>query len=99
NQHTIVLIQRDSRLSSRIWAECPNVQQAVHMLVQTFEDEMKRKATQLMLPNLTYSIQELQKWCDDIKDLAFLVYDAKLLAYVPHDRSWVKENVILLTIG
>ena len=42
--------------------------------------------------DLVYDIKDLYAFLDQLADISALVYDAKVKAYVPCSREWVKRK-------
>ena len=63
-------------------------------MCQEFEKQLKQLNPQM--PNITYSINDLYTFVDNIPDLSCLVYEEKVGAYMPYDKTWIKRRVYML---
>jgi len=91
-RHTIVLIQTSQHLESRTFSDHNSVDEAVGHLLTYFEERRREKQGKA---EVTYDSTELLRWVDGFTDISFLVFDRNLKAYVPFDRTWIKDKLYL----
>ena len=56
-----------------------------------FEKQLKELNPQLR--NITYEINDLQKYIDNFPDISVLVYEPQIQAYKPFSKDWIKRKV------
>ena len=44
---------------------------------------------------ISYAASDLHAWLDSLPQAGALVFDTKLQAYVPFDKAWLKQQVLL----
>eukprot|EP01006_Ploeotia_vitrea_P039564 TRINITY_DN66358_c7_g6_i1.p1 TRINITY_DN66358_c7_g6~~TRINITY_DN66358_c7_g6_i1.p1 ORF type:complete len:126 (+),score=61.01 TRINITY_DN66358_c7_g6_i1:31-378(+) len=90
--HTIVLLQVSNDMSTKQYSDFNDIGKAVDAVIQLYEVRLKQ-----LHPNekqITYDISQLYDYIDSLTDLACLVYDANLMAYVPHNKQWIKKAIL-----
>ncbi|KAK9810410.1 hypothetical protein WJX72_010282 [[Myrmecia] bisecta] len=90
SSHTIILLQPTTSRNSRTWSDYDTVSKAMDGICNTFERKLKELNPNLR--NITYDIQDLYSYIDNMPDMSALVYDAKMNAYIPCNKSWIKER-------
>ncbi|CAL8469589.1 g9130 [Coccomyxa elongata] len=90
--HTIILVQRTQAKNSRTFLDYETLSRAVDGICALFERDLKEKYPHQR--ELTYDVQQLFQWLDHLHDLSALVYDAKLTAYLPFNKAWIKEKML-----
>lgn len=70
-KHTIVLVQYSSNLQTRSYMDFPGVNQAVDAIVKMYEHKLKELNPQIS--QITYEINDLYKFLDELKDICALV--------------------------
>ena len=55
-----------------------------------FEKQLKELNPQLR--NITYEINDLQKYIDNFPDISVLVYEPQIQAYKPFSKDWIKRK-------
>jgi hypothetical protein len=94
SEHTILLLQVDSRISTRIWADFDTVTGTINEIVRVYEDQIR--SAQTGAAAITYSISDLNKYVDGLKEACCLTYDANDMVYIPHGKDWIKEKILTL---
>ena len=79
--------------NSRTFADFPSPPKAADGCIASFEESLKLKnATK---SQISYAASDLHAWLDSLPQAGALVFDAKLQAYVPFDKAWLKQQVLL----
>lgn len=86
----MLLLQMDSRGSTRLWAEFPTLQHSIDEIIRLYETNAKETTT---LTKITYQIEDLYRFVDGLHEVCVLEYSETVNAYVPHGRDWVREMV------
>lgn len=55
--------------------------------------EQKLKQHNPNVSNITYDIQQLYTYIDNLRDMAALVYEEKIGGYLPRNKEWIKQRV------
>lgn len=91
--HTILLYQMGKSPNSRTFADFPSPPKAADGCIASFEESLKLKnATK---SQISYAASDLHAWLDSLPQAGALVFDAKVQAYVPFDKAWLKQQVLL----
>ena len=91
--HTILLIQTTTDARTRSWSEYPTISAAIQSIIDSFQEQLKARNPHA--PNITYDIQDLYNFVDQTHELAGMVYDANIKAYIPEDKKWIKDQIKL----
>ncbi|EFA83659.1 hypothetical protein PPL_02725 [Heterostelium album PN500] len=94
DKHTIVLIQPEYKKASRTFIDYESVDAALEGICFMFEQRLKQ-----MRPNqknITYDVQSLFKYLDEIPDLSCLIYTPSINAYTPYNKEWIKNKIVIL---
>ncbi|KAL7067278.1 hypothetical protein ACR3K2_22620 [Cryptosporidium serpentis] len=70
-----------------------SVGQAIDGLCQIYEQSIKCAISSLK--EVTYSIDDLIKYINSLYDICMLVRDGSNRKYIPHDRQWIKDQIML----
>jgi len=89
--HTIVLLQANSNASSRQYSDFENEDKAMDAICQLYEAKLKTENRNAK--KITYDITDLFAFIDQLPDLATLTFDARISAYVPRNKQWIKDRV------
>ncbi|KAJ1929458.1 hypothetical protein IWQ60_001139 [Tieghemiomyces parasiticus] len=88
--HTILLVQpKDS--STRTYYDFTNVGLMCEAIMAMYEKRLKQLNPRS--GHINYHIDDLRKFIDNFSDISALVFNAQTVAYLPHDREWIKNNV------
>ena len=87
--HTITLIQKTEFLDSRTFTDHESPAAAINNLVVVFEEYWRNKNQGKR--GLTFESKNILEFLDSLHDLSFLIYDKRIKAYAPRDRTWVKN--------
>jgi len=90
-KHTLILVQFNPNKSSRQYHDFNSVSNAMDGICKMFEQKLRQQ--QPNARNITYDIQDLYAYVDSLSDLAALVFDASVQAYVPRGKEWIKQRV------
>eukprot|EP01111_Echinosteliopsis_oligospora_P019118 TRINITY_DN9078_c0_g1_i1.p1 TRINITY_DN9078_c0_g1~~TRINITY_DN9078_c0_g1_i1.p1 ORF type:complete len:103 (-),score=32.82 TRINITY_DN9078_c0_g1_i1:80-388(-) len=93
SRHTIVLMQPERSRASRTFNDYADVSSALDGIAQMFEQALRQEHRGSK--NITYDISQLHRFIDSIEDLVALVFDGRINAYVPHDKTWIKSQLVL----
>eukprot|EP00949_MAST-11_sp_MAST-11-sp1_P002869 g2869.t1 len=91
-KHTILLIQLSTARESRDFQDFNSVEDAINGIVNIYEENVK--ALNPNLPRITYTIEDLYSFIDDLAEVACLVYTDSIKAYAPHGKKWIKSKVL-----
>mmetsp|Transcript_65685 Transcript_65685/g.104659 ORF Transcript_65685/g.104659 Transcript_65685/m.104659 type:complete len:104 (+) Transcript_65685:141-452(+) len=89
--HTIVLAKYNEKQSSQHWEDFDGVDLAMDGICQMYERQLKEQN-----PNkrqITYDIQNLFEYIDNLPDLSCLVFAPKYHVYEPKGKQWIKDQV------
>ena len=91
-QHTIILIQISNDRQSRDFQDFNSVEDAIDGILNIYEENAK--ALNPNLPRITYTIDDLYSFIDDLVEVACLVYTDSIKAYAPHGKKWLKTKIL-----
>jgi uncharacterized protein Yka (UPF0111/DUF47 family) len=91
-KHTIVLIQTHANENSRRWYHYNTVEAAVEGICQHFENQLKAKNPNVK--KLSYGLQDIHEWIDQLPDLCALVYSDAIVAFNPQNKEWIKNSIL-----
>jgi hypothetical protein len=60
-------------------------------IVQMYEHKLRELNPAAQ--HITYDVSQLHAFIDSLYDMAALVFDGNIGAYVPHDKEWIKSKV------
>lgn len=89
-RHTILLIQASRNKATRTYLDYETVSLAMDGLCNLFEKKLRELNP--VMRSLTYDVNDLYKFMDDMEDVSALVYDPKIQAYVPCTKDWIKKR-------
>mmetsp|Transcript_31022 Transcript_31022/g.29627 ORF Transcript_31022/g.29627 Transcript_31022/m.29627 type:complete len:103 (+) Transcript_31022:91-399(+) len=90
--HTIILVQYSTSYATRSYLEFPTVREAMDALVKMYEHKLKELNPQV--DHITYGINDLYNYIDNINDICALVNEqSNSTAYIPRDRNWLKSKI------
>ncbi|ORX99159.1 enhancer of rudimentary family protein [Basidiobolus meristosporus CBS 931.73] len=89
--HTILLIQKSNDIKTRTFVDHETISLAVEDVIKMYENRLKSMNPNT--PHINYHIDDLNKFVDMHNELAAMVYDDRIKAYVPHDKSWIKMKI------
>eukprot|EP00823_Brevimastigomonas_motovehiculus_P009858 TRINITY_DN9685_c0_g1_i1.p1 TRINITY_DN9685_c0_g1~~TRINITY_DN9685_c0_g1_i1.p1 ORF type:complete len:140 (+),score=13.29 TRINITY_DN9685_c0_g1_i1:56-421(+) len=89
--HTIVLMQPTKETTSRTYYDYESTEAAMDGICQLFEHQLKQKKPKEK--KITYDISDLYTYLDGLFDLSCLIYSNTTNTYVPHNRSWIRDEV------
>eukprot|EP00752_Nemacystus_decipiens_P006681 g6008.t1 len=88
--HTILLVQRDRDTpNTRVYFELPSTQMAMERVVKLYEARLKHVNPGIQ--HITYDVQDLFGFVDELGDLSALVLDNETGQYAPHGKTWIKD--------
>ncbi|CAL5206299.1 unnamed protein product [Lathyrus oleraceus] len=90
NRHTIILIQTSHNRATRTFKDYNTVSLAMDGICAMYERKLKELNPAVR--NLSYDITDLYNFIDGLADMSALVYDSSILAYLPYDREWIKQQ-------
>jgi hypothetical protein len=90
--HTILLLQVTAAAASRTYLEFERPAQAVEGAIGLYEDRLREFNP--LARRLKYTVEDLYAFFDGLQDLACLVFDARLKAYVPKPPEWIKQSAL-----
>eukprot|EP00891_Asterochloris_glomerata_P004564 jgi/Astpho2/4564/Aster-00146 len=84
-------MQTERNKNSRTYLDYNSVEAAMDGLCRDFEKQLKRLNPNL--PSITYDVQDLFLYIDNMPDMSALVYDQGVTAYIPCNKEWIKKKV------
>jgi hypothetical protein len=90
-KHTILLYKFTHNKGIGQYEDFNSVSLAMDGICSLYEQKLVLQNPNLR--NITYGIEDLNKYIDDLGDLAVLVYDARILGYSPHNKEWIKKRL------
>jgi hypothetical protein len=94
DDHVILLLQFDSRVSSRIWAQFTSTSDAIEEIIRMFEDDLRNN--RLKVGNkLSYPITDLHQYVDNLHEACCLTLDHSTNKYTPHSTDWLKQQMVI----
>ncbi|GMH34249.1 hypothetical protein BSKO_02083 [Bryopsis sp. KO-2023] len=87
-RHTILLIQTTKSRSSRTYLDYESVSEAMDGICGLFEKKLKESQPTQRL--LSYDVEQLYGFLDEMVDISALVYEGGM--YQPHPKSWIKKR-------
>eukprot|EP00933_Yihiella_yeosuensis_P043189 TRINITY_DN37927_c0_g1_i1.p1 TRINITY_DN37927_c0_g1~~TRINITY_DN37927_c0_g1_i1.p1 ORF type:complete len:168 (-),score=26.17 TRINITY_DN37927_c0_g1_i1:237-740(-) len=90
--HTIILVQYSDRASSKTYSEHSGVTSAMDAFCQMYEQVLKSEMGNQA--QAKYTVEDLWSFIDSLSDLVCLVYRTQTSEYKPHNREWIKEQVL-----
>eukprot|EP00919_Chromeraceae_sp_WS-2016_P000392 GHVR01001012.1.p1 GENE.GHVR01001012.1~~GHVR01001012.1.p1 ORF type:complete len:108 (+),score=11.92 GHVR01001012.1:17-340(+) len=89
--HTIVLVQFGNTVQSRSYLDYESLGEAFDGICQLYEQGLKGVNPQIR--NVTYDLNQLFEYLDNMYDLSLLEYHPQLNAYLPHGKDWIKKQL------
>jgi len=93
SRHTILLIQTSNHVKSRTFHDFETITLALDGLLNLFEEKLRSQNPRQK--QLTYDINDLYRFIDDLPDLSALVFNQQLAAYEPHNKEWLKQKLLV----
>mmetsp|Transcript_33877 Transcript_33877/g.78800 ORF Transcript_33877/g.78800 Transcript_33877/m.78800 type:complete len:157 (-) Transcript_33877:80-550(-) len=90
--HAILLVQFTDKINGKTYSEHPNVSSAMDDVCQMYEQVMKMDMGGRQ--QVKYTVEDLWSFVDRLRDIACLIYDSQGGEYLPHNREWVKNQVL-----
>lgn len=91
NRHTILLVQPTQSKKSRTFDDYETVNAAMDGVCRLFEQKLKERFPNRR--NITYDINDLFGFIDELADLSCLVFNPQVRAYSPYGKDWIKKRV------
>lgn len=89
--HTILLVQYSDKSSGKTYSEHDTVSRAMDDICQMYEQVIKMDGGRAQAK---YTVEDLWHFVERLEDIACMVFDAKVGEYRPHDREWIKNQVL-----
>ncbi|KAL3316940.1 hypothetical protein Ciccas_004404 [Cichlidogyrus casuarinus] len=90
--HTILLVQPTAnKPGSRTWSEYETLEECLEGICKIYEEHLKKQNSRA--PKITYDLQQLFQFLDQLADITCMVLHDETLTYVPHTKAWIKENI------
>ena len=86
-----MLIQLNRKPSSRTYSDFESVSLAMDGLCKLYEQRLQQLNPEDEL--LSYDIQDLYTFLDQLGDVSCLVASPRTGSYAPHDREWIKARL------
>eukprot|EP01114_Cavostelium_apophysatum_P003120 TRINITY_DN1286_c0_g1_i1.p1 TRINITY_DN1286_c0_g1~~TRINITY_DN1286_c0_g1_i1.p1 ORF type:complete len:103 (+),score=5.19 TRINITY_DN1286_c0_g1_i1:203-511(+) len=91
SRHTIVLFQFTPNIATRSYSDYDSVALALDGICKMFERKLRQDNPNTR--NITYDVEQLFLYIDNLQDLGVLVLDDRNGAYVPRNKDWIKQKV------
>lgn len=93
--YVYVQIQFTELASSKSYIEVDNVTQAFETLLQLFEAQLRIQHQEIIgTDKITYDYKDVMLFLDELKSIVLLIFDKNLLAFVPKDLEWIKQQLL-----
>eukprot|EP00800_Vazella_pourtalesii_P022392 TRINITY_DN879_c0_g1_i1.p1 TRINITY_DN879_c0_g1~~TRINITY_DN879_c0_g1_i1.p1 ORF type:complete len:104 (+),score=17.30 TRINITY_DN879_c0_g1_i1:69-380(+) len=92
--HTILLVQPKKRTESCTYCDYESIQECLEGVCKMFEEHLKQINPHS--PSITYDINQLFKFINNLVDLTCLVLQKPTGTYVPHNKDWIKEKIYVM---
>mmetsp|Transcript_41508 Transcript_41508/g.50310 ORF Transcript_41508/g.50310 Transcript_41508/m.50310 type:complete len:104 (+) Transcript_41508:146-457(+) len=89
-KHTIILLQQTPSKASRTFMDYEDIPHAMDGVCQMFEKRLKELNPQVR--NITYDIDDLYNYIDQLADMSALVFDPQKNAYLPYNKEYIKKK-------
>ena len=93
NDHTILLLQMDSRVSTRIWADFGPVSDAINDIIRLYEDHARSQRLHTS-PSISYELTDIYRFIDSLHEACCMQFSPKTNQYIPHDKTWIKDQIL-----
>jgi hypothetical protein len=80
-----------SEPKTRTYADFESIPKAMDGIIQMFEDYKRRSGNSGN--TITYDIDELYSFLDNLTDISCLVFRKETNSYAPQDKDWIKEKI------
>lgn len=88
--HTILFVQ-PSDLKSRSFSDFESLNDCVEGVCKMYEEHLKTANPDST--TITYSIEELFRFIDQLSDLSCLVFQRITNSYAPYNKEWIKAKI------
>lgn len=92
DEHTIVLVQLTKKATSRTYSDFESVGAAMDGVCKLYEQRLQQLNPGVK--QITYDIRDLYNFVDNLADISCLTLNSRTRSYVPHDRAWVKDQLL-----
>ena len=86
-----MLVQYSDRTNGKTYSEHDTLSRAMDDICQMYEQVIKMDGGR---SQVKYTVEDLWAFVDRLEDIACLIYDAKAGEYRPHNREWIKNQVL-----
>ena len=88
---SILLIQLEPSPTSRTFFYSNSIDAAISEVLALYERRLKQLNP--MLPQLSYTLQDIFHFIEKSPEFCVLVFDSRIKAFIPHDKQWIKDKV------
>ena len=92
--HCIILIQTNPEPESRTYCDFNSVNECMESVCKMYENHLKRIHPKV--PTITYDLEQLFDFIDQLYDASCLVLNKNQLNYSPYNKDWIKERIYSL---
>lgn len=92
--HTYLLIQPGSDPDTRSYSDFESLNECLDGVCKIYEEHLK--AMNPKSPTITYSIDQLFAFIDQLPDLSCLIYQQATNTYLPYNKEWIKERILVV---
>eukprot|EP00123_Amoebidium_parasiticum_P012640 comp21489_c0_seq1/m.29783 comp21489_c0_seq1/g.29783 ORF comp21489_c0_seq1/g.29783 comp21489_c0_seq1/m.29783 type:complete len:102 (-) comp21489_c0_seq1:231-536(-) len=89
--HTLLFLQLNQDDKSKTWGDYDNLPDALDGMLRIHEQVLKKLHPGAQ--EIQYDYRDLCRFIDELKEFGCLIYDPKILAYTPHDKKWLKDEL------
>ena len=89
--HTILLIQFTADETTKTFLEYADISKCVDGVCQLYEQRLRLQNSDKQ--EVTYDVQQLFAYLDQLTDIGAMVYNVNIKAYEPKSRDWIKQQV------
>lgn len=90
--HTIIFLQTEAKATTRTFCDFESVEEAMAGLYAIYKDW---KGSQDVKQANISEVLQLYGFLDRLFDASAFVYQQATKSYVPHPKSWLKENLYI----
>ena len=74
--------------NSRFYLDYPSQSEATHGITRLYEQMLKQKNPEKN--KLTYLLNDIFDFIDQVQEIVLLQYDQELKGFKPHGKEWIK---------
>lgn len=81
--------------SSKSYIEVEGIDQLFECLLHLFELQVRMQHSEIVgLDKITYDYKDVLLFLENLKSICVLIFDQTLMAFVPKDLEWIKQQLL-----